>query len=212
MPAEVASGRKRQGGAARLGRDQSAAACACLDEFVDLLNRDLDSLAYLLAREHGKTVPDAKGEIQRGLEVVEFAIGVPHLMKGEFTDGAGPGIYLFDAPAARCRRGHHAIQFPAMIPLWKLRPRSPAAMPSSLSRPNAIPRVPLKLAELMLEAGLPAGILDVVNGDKEAVDAILDDPISRPSARRLHPDRRIYLARGAPRESGCSVSAAPRTT
>ena len=66
-----------------------------LMKFIDLLNRDLDSLAYLLAREHGKTVPDAKGEIQRGLESWNFAIGVPHLMKGEFTDGAGPGISIY---------------------------------------------------------------------------------------------------------------------
>jgi malonate-semialdehyde dehydrogenase (acetylating)/methylmalonate-semialdehyde dehydrogenase len=148
-----------------------------LMKFADLLNRDLDSLAYLLAREHGKTVPDAKGEIQRGLEVVEFAIGVPHLMKGEFTDGAGPGIAIYSMrQPLGVVAGVTTFNFPAMIPLWKFAPAIACGNAFILKPSERDPSVPLKLAELMLEAGLPAGILNVVNGDKEAVDAILDDP------------------------------------
>ena len=148
-----------------------------LMKFADLLNRDLDSLAYLLAREHGKTVPDAKGEIQRGLEVVEFAIGVPHLMKGEFTDGAGPGISIYSMrQPLGVVAGVTPFNFPAMIPLWKFAPAIACGNAFILKPSERDPSVPLELAELMLEAGLPAGILNVVNGDKEAVDAILDDP------------------------------------
>jgi malonate-semialdehyde dehydrogenase (acetylating)/methylmalonate-semialdehyde dehydrogenase len=148
-----------------------------LMKFADLLNRDLDSLAYLLAREHGKTVPDAKGEIQRGLEVVEFAIGVPHLMKGEFSDGAGPGISIYSMrQPLGVVAGVTPFNFPAMIPLWKFAPAIACGNAFILKPSERDPSVPLKLAELMLEAGLPAGILNVVNGDKEAVDAILDDP------------------------------------
>jgi malonate-semialdehyde dehydrogenase (acetylating)/methylmalonate-semialdehyde dehydrogenase len=148
-----------------------------LMKFADLLNRDLNNLADLLAREHGKTVPDAKGEIQRGLEVVEFAIGVPHLMKGEFTDGAGPGISIYSMrQPLGVVAGVTPFNFPAMIPLWKFAPAIACGNAFILKPSERDPSVPLKLAELMLEAGLPAGILNVVNGDKEAVDAILDDP------------------------------------
>ena len=148
-----------------------------LMKFADLLNRDLDNLADLLAREHGKTVPDAKGEIQRGLDVVEFAIGIPHLMKGEFTDGAGPGISIYSMrQPLGVVAGVTPFNFPAMIPLWKFAPAIACGNAFILKPSERDPSVPLKLAELMLEAGLPAGILNVVNGDKEAVDAILDDP------------------------------------
>jgi len=148
-----------------------------LMKFADLLNRDLNNLADLLAREHGKTVPDAKGEIQRGLDVVEFAIGIPHLMKGEFTDGAGPGISIYSMrQPLGVVAGITPFNFPAMIPLWKFAPAIACGNAFILKPSERDPSVPLKLAELMLEAGLPAGILNVVNGDKEAVDAILDDP------------------------------------
>jgi malonate-semialdehyde dehydrogenase (acetylating)/methylmalonate-semialdehyde dehydrogenase len=92
-------------------------------KFAGLLNRDLNNLADLLAREHGKTVPDAKGEIQRGLDVVEFAIGIPHLMKGEFSDGAGPGISIYSMrQPLGVVAGVTPFNFPAMIPLWKFAP------------------------------------------------------------------------------------------
>ena len=146
-------------------------------KFLDLIHANMDELADLLAREHGKTVPDAKGDIQRGYEVVEFALGVPHLMKGEFTDGAGPGI---DAYSLRQPLGVTAgitpFNFPAMIPMWKFAPAIACGNSFILKPSERDPGVPMRLAELMLEAGLPAGILNVVNGDKVAVDALLDDP------------------------------------
>lgn len=146
-------------------------------KFVDLLNRDYDQLAELLAREHGKTIADAKGDIQRGLEVAEFAIGIPHLLKGEYTEGAGPGIDIYSLrQPLGVVAGITPFNFPAMIPMWKFAPAIACGNAFILKPSERDPGVPLKLAELMLEAGLPPGILNVVNGDKEAVDAILDDP------------------------------------
>ena len=148
-----------------------------LMKFVDLLNRDMDELAELLAREHGKTIPDAKGDIQRGLEVAEFFIGVAHLMKGEYTDGAGPGIDIYSMrQPLGVVAGITPFNFPAMIPMWKFCPAIACGNAFILKPSERDAGVPLRLAELMLEAGLPAGILNVVQGDKEVVDAILDDP------------------------------------
>jgi malonate-semialdehyde dehydrogenase (acetylating) / methylmalonate-semialdehyde dehydrogenase len=146
-------------------------------KFLELAQRDYDKLAELLAREHGKTVPDAKGDIQRGLEVVEFACGIPHLMKGEYTEGAGPGIDIYSMrQPLGVVAGITPFNFPAMIPMWKFAPAIACGNAFILKPSERDPGVPMKLAELMIEAGLPAGILNVVNGDKEAVDAILDDP------------------------------------
>jgi malonate-semialdehyde dehydrogenase (acetylating)/methylmalonate-semialdehyde dehydrogenase len=146
-------------------------------KFLQLVERDNEALADLLAREHGKTLPDARGDIQRGVEVVEFAIGIPHLMKGEFTDGAGPGIDTFSMrQPLGVVAGITPFNFPAMIPLWQCAPAIACGNAFLLKPSERDAGVPLKLAELMLEAGLPAGILNVVNGDKEAVDALLDDP------------------------------------
>ncbi len=145
--------------------------------FLQLVLDNQKELAELLAREHGKTVPDAMGDIQRGYEVVEFACGVPHLLKGEFTDGAGPGI---DAYSMRQPLGVTAgitpFNFPAMIPMWKFAPSIACGNSFVLKPSERDPGVPLRLAELMLEAGAPAGVLNVVNGDKIAVDALLDHP------------------------------------
>jgi len=147
-----------------------------LMEFVRLLNRDMDKLAEALSREHGKTLPDAKGDVQRGLEVVEFCIGAPHLLKGEFTDSAGPGIDMYSMrQALGVVAGITPFNFPAMIPLWKFAPAIACGNAFILKPSERDPSVPLMLAELMTEAGLPDGILQVVNGDKEAVDAILDN-------------------------------------
>ena len=147
-----------------------------LMEFVRLLNRDMDKLAETLSREHGKTVPDAKGDIQRGLEVAEFCIGAPHLLKGEFTDAAGPGIDMYSMrQPLGVVAGITPFNFPAMIPMWKFAPAIACGNAFILKPSERDPSVPLMLAELMKEAGLPDGILQVVNGDKEAVDAILDD-------------------------------------
>jgi malonate-semialdehyde dehydrogenase (acetylating)/methylmalonate-semialdehyde dehydrogenase len=147
-----------------------------LMKFLELVARDNDALADLLAREHGKTIPDAKGDILRGVEVVEFAIGIPQLMKGEYTEGAGPGIDLYSMrQPLGVVAGITPFNFPAMIPMWKFAPAIACGNAFILKPSERDPGVPMKLAQLMLEAGLPPGILNVVNGDKEAVDAILDD-------------------------------------
>lgn len=148
-----------------------------LMKFLDLIAQNNDELAELLAREHGKTIPDAKGDIQRGVEVVEFSLGVPNLMKGEFTDGAGPGIDIYSLrQPLGVVAGITPFNFPAMIPLWKLGPAIACGNAFILKPSERDPGVPMRLAELFIEAGGPPGILNVVNGDKEAVDAILDDP------------------------------------
>jgi malonate-semialdehyde dehydrogenase (acetylating)/methylmalonate-semialdehyde dehydrogenase len=148
-----------------------------LMKFVDLLNRDMDRLAEALSREHGKTLPDAKGDVVRGLEVAEFCIGAPHLLKGEYTDGAGPGIDMYSMrQPLGVVAGITPFNFPAMIPLWKMCPAIACGNAFILKPSERDPTVPLMLAELMQEAGLPDGVLQVVNGDKAAVDAILDHP------------------------------------
>ena len=145
-------------------------------KFVSLLHRDMDKLAEALSREHGKTLPDAKGDVVRGLEVAEFCIGAPHLLKGEFTEGAGPGIDMYSIrQPLGVAAGITPFNFPAMIPMWKFCPAIACGNAFILKPSERDPSVPLMLAELMIEAGLPEGVLNVVNGDKEAVDAILDD-------------------------------------
>jgi len=147
-------------------------------EFVRLINRDMDKMAEVLSSEHGKTVPDAKGDIQRGLEVIEFCIGAPHLLKGEFTDSAGPGIDMYSMrQPIGVAAGITPFNFPAMIPLWKLGPALACGNAFILKPSERDPSVPLMLAALLSEAGLPAGVVQVINGDKEAVDAILDNPL-----------------------------------
>lgn len=146
-------------------------------KFLELAQKEYDSLAKLLASEHGKTVPDARGDIQRGLEVVEFACGIPHLLKGEFSEGAGPGIDLFSVrQPLGVVAGITPFNFPAMIPLWKCAPALACGNAFILKPSERDPSVPMRIAELFLEAGLPPGVLNVVNGDKEAVDTLLTDP------------------------------------
>jgi len=147
-------------------------------KFVDLLNRDMQKLAETLSREHGKTIPDAAGDVQRGLEVVEYCIGAPHLLKGEYTDSAGPGIDMYSMrQALGVTAGITPFNFPAMIPMWMFAPAIACGNAFILKPSERDPSVPLMLAELMEEAGLPKGILQVVNGDKEAVDAILENDL-----------------------------------
>ncbi|WP_375552648.1 CoA-acylating methylmalonate-semialdehyde dehydrogenase [Rhodophyticola porphyridii] len=146
--------------------------------FVQLINRDIDKLAEALSREHGKTFPDAKGDVQRGLEVVEFCIGAPHHLKGEFTDSAGPGIDMYSLrQPLGVAAGITPFNFPAMIPMWKMAPALVCGNAFILKPSERDPSVPLMLAELLKEAGLPDGVLQVINGDKESVDAILDNPV-----------------------------------
>ncbi|WP_420142084.1 CoA-acylating methylmalonate-semialdehyde dehydrogenase [Sphingomonas sp.] len=145
--------------------------------FKALVEREMDALARLLSSEHGKVVADARGDIQRGLEVIEYCCVAPHLLKGEFTHGAGPGI---DVWSMRLPIGIGAgvtpFNFPAMIPRWLFGPALTAGNAFILKPSERDPSVPVRLAELMLEAGLPQGVLQVVHGDKEMVDAILDHP------------------------------------
>lgn len=148
-----------------------------LNKFVSLVYENMDELATLLTSEHGKTFPDSKGDIQRGLEVIEFCVAAPHMLKGEFSDSAGAGI---DVHSMRQPLGVVAgitpFNFPAMIPLWKAGPAIASGNAFILKPSERDPSVPLRLAELFTEAGLPDGIFNVINGDKEAVDALLEDP------------------------------------
>ncbi|MGD9799948.1 MAG: CoA-acylating methylmalonate-semialdehyde dehydrogenase [Parvularculaceae bacterium] len=146
-------------------------------KFKELLEKDMDNLARLLSAEHGKILPDSRGDIQRGLEVIEFACGIPHLQKGEYTDQAGPGIdvYSMRQPLGVCA-GITPFNFPAMIPMWMFGVAI-ACGNTFVNKPSERdPSVPLRLAELLMEAGAPEGVLNIVNGDKEAVDALIEDP------------------------------------
>ncbi len=147
-------------------------------QMVHLMNRDMDKLAEALSREHGKTIPDAKGDLQRGLEVIEYCIGAPQMLKGEFTDSAGPGIDMY---SMRQPLGVVAsimpFNFPAMMPLWHVGPALACGNAVVLKPSERDPSVPLMLAELFVEAGLPKGVFQVINGDKEAVDTLLDSEI-----------------------------------
>ncbi len=148
--------------------------------FKHLLEKHMDELAHLLSSEHGKVIADAKGDIQRGLEVIEFVCGIPHLLKGDYTQGAGPGIdvYSMRQPLGVVA-GITPFNFPAMIPLWMLGPAVAAGNAFILKPSERDPSVPVRLAELLMEAGLPPGIVNVVQGDKEAVEGILDHPTIR---------------------------------
>jgi len=145
--------------------------------FKALVEAHMDELAELLSSEHGKVIADAKGDVQRGLEVIEFCCGIPHAQKGEYTVGAGPGIdvYSMRQPLG-IGAGITPFNFPAMIPMWMFGPAIATGNAFILKPSERDPSVPVRLAELMKEAGLPDGILNVVHGDKEMVDAILDHP------------------------------------
>ncbi|OGN43587.1 MAG: methylmalonate-semialdehyde dehydrogenase (acylating) [Caulobacterales bacterium RIFCSPHIGHO2_01_FULL_70_19] len=146
-------------------------------EFKRLVEANMNELAELLSSEHGKVIADSKGDIQRGLEVIEFACGIPHALKGEYTQGAGPGIdvYSMRQPLGVVA-GITPFNFPAMIPMWMFGVAIAVGNTFILKPSERDPSVPVRLAELMLEAGAPAGVLNVVHGDKAAVDAILTHP------------------------------------
>ena len=146
-------------------------------EFKRLVEANKQALAELLSSEHGKVVEDAHGDIQRGLEVIEFACGIPQALKGEYTQGAGPGIdvYSMRQPLG-IGAGITPFNFPAMIPMWMFGMAIAAGNAFILKPSERDPSVPVRLAELFIEAGAPEGLLQVVHGDKEMVDAILDHP------------------------------------
>jgi malonate-semialdehyde dehydrogenase (acetylating)/methylmalonate-semialdehyde dehydrogenase len=183
-------------------------------KFLELIARDMDALAELLAREHGKTIPDAKGDIQRGVEVAEFACGIPHLLKGEYTEGAGPGIdvYSMRQPLGVVA-GITPFNFPAMIPMWKFAPAIACGNAFILKPSERDPGVPMRLAELMLEA--------VCRPASSTWSTATRKPWMRSStirtsarwaswARRRSPNTSIPAPRR--RGSARSASAAPRTT
>ncbi|PZU74673.1 MAG: methylmalonate-semialdehyde dehydrogenase (CoA acylating) [Rhizobium sp.] len=144
-------------------------------EFKRLIERDMQPLAELLSSEHGKVVADSKGDIQRGLEVVEFACGVPHLMKGDYTQGAGAGIDVWSLrQPLGVVAGITPFNFPAMIPLWMMAPALAVGNAFIMKPSEKAPSVPVRLAQLLQEAGLPDGLLNVVHGDRTTVEAILD--------------------------------------
>jgi malonate-semialdehyde dehydrogenase (acetylating)/methylmalonate-semialdehyde dehydrogenase len=148
-----------------------------LNRFRDLLERDLVRLAGIITSEHGKVLSDAKGEVQRGLEVVEFATGIPHLLKGEYTEQVGTDVdsYSMRQPLGVVA-GITPFNFPAMVPLWMF-PVALACGNTFILKPSEKdPSLGIEMARLLQEAGLPDGVFNVVNGDKEAVDALLDSP------------------------------------
>jgi malonate-semialdehyde dehydrogenase (acetylating)/methylmalonate-semialdehyde dehydrogenase len=141
------------------------------------LSRAHDELATLLTSEHGKVLDDARGSVTRGMEVVEFACGIPQLLKGEFTEGVGRGVdsFSFRQPLGVCT-GVGPFNFPAMIPLW-MAPIAIACGNTFIMKPSElVPSTAYRLAELWHEAGLPEGVFNVVNGDKEVVDAFVAHP------------------------------------
>jgi malonate-semialdehyde dehydrogenase (acetylating)/methylmalonate-semialdehyde dehydrogenase len=177
--------------AAEVGKAVAAAAAAFPDwantpplrrarvmfKFKELAERNLDKLAGLVTAEHGKVLSDAKGSCIRGLEVVEFACGIPQLLKGEFTENVGTGVDSWSTrqPLGVCA-GITPFNFPAMVPMWMF-PMAIACGNTFVLKPSERnPSASLYMAELLKEAGLPDGVLNVVNGDKEAVDAILHHP------------------------------------
>jgi malonate-semialdehyde dehydrogenase (acetylating)/methylmalonate-semialdehyde dehydrogenase len=145
--------------------------------FKALLDAHVDELAALITSEHGKVLPDARGEVTRGIEVVEFACGIPHLLKGEFSDSVGSGIdsWSLRQPLGVCA-GITPFNFPAMVPMWMF-PIALACGNTFVLKPSERdPSCALRLAELLSEAGLPPGVFNVINGDREAVEVLLTDP------------------------------------
>src|SRR5690349_10364670 len=146
-------------------------------EFKRLVEARMDELAEILSSEHGKVIADSKGDIQRGLEVIEFACGIPHALKGEYTEGAGPGIDVFSMrQPIGVAAGITPFNFPGMIPMWMFGIAIACGNSFVLKPSEKDPTVPVRLAELMLEAGAPKGVLNVIHGDKLAVDALLQHP------------------------------------
>jgi malonate-semialdehyde dehydrogenase (acetylating)/methylmalonate-semialdehyde dehydrogenase len=163
--------------------------------FRELVNSHVDELAELITDEHGKVLSDARGEVQRGLEVVEFACGIPHLLKGEYSDQVSAGIdtFSFREPLGVVA-GITPFNFPVMVPMW-MHPVAIACGNTFVLKPSERdPSASLLVAELWQQAGLPDGVFNVVHGDKEAVDALLDSPDiaavsfvgSTPIARYIH--------------------------
>ncbi|HET7835591.1 MAG TPA: CoA-acylating methylmalonate-semialdehyde dehydrogenase [Variovorax sp.] len=146
-------------------------------KFLELLNKHKDELAHLITAEHGKVFTDAQGEVTRGIDIVEFACGIPQLLKGDFTDQVSTGIdnWTLRQPLGVVA-GITPFNFPVMVPMWMF-PVAIAAGNTFVLKPSPTdPSPSLRMAELLKEAGLPDGVFNVVQGDKEAVDALLEHP------------------------------------
>ena len=183
--------------------------------FRELIVQHTDELARIISAEHGKTFDDAKGEVIRGMEVVEYACGIAELTKGEFSDQVSTDVDLhsFRQPLGVCA-GITPFNFPIMVPMW-MHPMAIATGNTFVLKPSERdPSVSNFIADLYRQAGLPDGVFNVVHGDKVAVDALLDHPdVAAISLRRLDPDRQVHpRARDAPPASACRRSAARRTT
>ena len=150
---------------------------AILFRFKELLDRHTDEIAQLIAAEHGKVLNDARGSLTRGIEVVEFACGAPHLLKGTFSENVGTDVdsHSVRQPVGVCA-GITPFNFPAMVPMWMFPMAIACGNTFVLKTSERVPSTALRLAELFSEAGLPPGVLNVVNGDKEAVDTLLTHP------------------------------------
>ena len=163
-----------------MGRDASAGPRPRDVQFRNIVEKHAEELAAIITSEHGKVLSDARGEVTRGLEVVEFACGIPHLLKGEFSEQVGRGIdsWSIRQPLGVCA-GITPFNFPAMVPMWMF-PVAIAAGNSFILKPSERdPSVSVRIAELLTRAGLPDGVFNVVHGDKRAVDTH-----ARPSADR----------------------------
>jgi malonate-semialdehyde dehydrogenase (acetylating)/methylmalonate-semialdehyde dehydrogenase len=146
-------------------------------KFKALLEKHADEIASLISSEHGKVHADAKGSLIRGNEVVEFACGIPHLLKGEFSPGVSTGVDMYSMrQPLGVVAGITPFNFPAMVPLWMSAVAIACGNTFILKPSEKDPSCPLRMAELFLEAGGPPGVLNVVLGDKEAVDTLLTDP------------------------------------
>jgi malonate-semialdehyde dehydrogenase (acetylating) / methylmalonate-semialdehyde dehydrogenase len=146
-------------------------------KFKALIEEHMQELVHLMSSEHGKMLDDSIGELQRGLDVVEFVCGVPHLQKGEFTEGAGPGINVYSIrEPLGVVAGIPPFNFPAMIPLWMMAPAIAVGNAFILKPSERTPSSAVRLAELAVEAGVPPGIFNVVHGVREVGEAITDHP------------------------------------
>ena len=182
-------------------------------KFKELLEKHAEEIVAAIATEHGKVKADAHGELIRGLEVVEFACGAPHLLKGEFAENVGTAVdsYSLRQPLGVVA-GITPFNFPAMVPMWMF-PLAMVAGNSFILKPSERdPSTALMLARLLKEAGLPDGVFNVVQGDKVAVDAILDHPdIQAVSFVGSTPIAQYIYASGTAKASACRPWAAPRT-
>ena len=149
-----------------------------LFRFKELLDKHLEELAELVSAEHGKVLSDARGSVIRGMEVAEFACGAPHLLKGYFSENVGTNVdsHSIRQPLGVCV-GITPFNFPAMVPMWMFPLAIICGNTFILKISEKVPSTALRLAELLSEAGLPDGVMNVVNGDKEAVDTLLTIPM-----------------------------------